>query len=83
MQIESQVMAEQVQTRNGIEYVTVTCMERGASPLLQMFDYTLRDEEKEHKGKLIGKNVLLKVNTIRAIFSGRPQMSGSLALLAK
>ena len=83
MQIESQVMTEQVQIRNGIEYVTVTCMERGVSPLLQMFDYTLRDDEKEHKGKLVGKNVLIKVSTIRGIFSGRPQMSGTLTVQAK
>jgi len=81
MIIKANVLAEDVQSRDGKEYVTVTCMEQGASPLLQMFDYSLREDEKSHKGKLIGKAVELQVNTIRAIFSGRPQLSGHLSLV--
>lgn len=78
MKIEALVMAEDVQVREGVEYVTITCMERTPEPLLQMFDYGLREEEKLHKGKLLGKEVSLRVNTIRAIFAGRPQMQGRL-----
>ncbi|HEY1663075.1 MAG TPA: hypothetical protein VGI03_11710 [Verrucomicrobiae bacterium] len=80
MFIKAQVLAEDTQTRDGVEYVTVTCMESGPKPLLQMFDYGLRADEKQHKGKLVGKLVELQVNTIRAIFSGRPQMSGHMEL---
>lgn len=78
MRIEATVVAEDAQVRNGIEYVTITCMERGTEPLLQMFDYSLREDERLHKGKLMGKPVAIQVQTIRAIFAGRPQMSGRL-----
>lgn len=80
MFIKAQVLAEDVQTRDGIEYVSVTCRELDDKPLLQMFDYSLRQDEKQHKGTLTGKTVGLQVANIRAIFSGRPQMSGHLVL---
>jgi hypothetical protein len=83
MEIQATVLAEDVRSKDGIEYVSVTCMEASPKPLLQMFDYGLRREELLHKGKLVGKTVKLHVNTIRAIFSGRPQMSGTLELIAK
>lgn len=83
MEIKALVLAEDTREKDGVEYVTVTCMESSPKPLLQMFDYGLRQEEKLHKGKLLGKQVTLHVNTIRAIFSGRPQMSGSMELATK
>lgn len=78
MKIEALVLAEDVQTRDGVEYVSCTCMERGTDPLLQMFDYSLREDERVHKGKLLGKELVIRVNTIRSIFAGRPQMQGKL-----
>lgn len=78
MTLSATVLAESVQTRDGKEYVTVTAMEASPKPLLQMFDYTLRDDERDHKGKLVGKTVELQVETVRAIFAGRPQLSGHL-----
>lgn len=83
MKIEAQVLAEDVQVRDGVEYVTATCMERGLEPLLQMFDYSLREDERMHKGKLLGKPIVIKVQTIRAIFAGRPQLSGRLVSVGK
>jgi len=80
MEIQAQVLAEDSRVSNGIEYVSVTCMEASPKPLLQMFDYSLRKEEMPHKGKLLGKHVKLQISSIRAIFSGRPQMSGTLEL---
>jgi len=78
MEIKAMVLAEDAQVKDDIEYVTVTCMETGSNPLLQMFDYGLRPDEKQHKGKLVGKNLVVQIKTIRAIFAGRPQMQGSL-----
>jgi uncharacterized protein (UPF0218 family) len=83
MKLTAQVLAEDVQSRDGVEYVTATCMETGTNPLLQMFDYGLRREEMSHKGKLVGKSVELQIKTIRAIFSGRPQMVGTLLTISK
>ena len=83
MQVKAEVLAEDSRTKDGVEYVTLTCRELDAKPLLQMFDYGLRKEELEHKGKLLGKTVNIQVNNIRAIFSGRPQFSGSMAVPAK
>jgi len=80
MKINATVLKEVSQTRNGIEYVQIVCLESGPEPLLQMFDYSLREDEKIHKGKLEGKQVVLQVDTIRAIFAGRAQMSGRMAL---
>jgi len=80
MKLEAMVLAESVDIREGREWVTITCMERNAQPLLQMFDYGLREDEKIHKGKLVGKAVSLQVTTIRSIFGGRPQMTGHLEL---
>jgi len=80
MEILAKVLAESSQEKDGKEYVQVTCMEENAKPLLQMFDYSLRQDEKAFKGKLVGKLVKLTVTNIRAIFAGRPQMSGSLEL---
>lgn len=76
MVLQVQVLAENARTHNGVEYVTVTALEIGPTPLLQMVDYGLRDEEKSHKGKLVGKSVRLQVENVRAIFSGRPQLTG-------
>ncbi|HEY5296868.1 MAG TPA: hypothetical protein VIK59_02990 [Verrucomicrobiae bacterium] len=83
MEIQAEVLAEDVRRKDDVEYVTVTCREIASKPLLQMFDYGLRREEMHHKGKLVGKTVKLHVNTIRAIFAGRPQMSGVLELSVK
>jgi len=80
MKLEATVLAETVQVRDGVEYVTLTCMEMSTSPLLQMFDYGLRAEEKALKGTLIGKQVQLQVDTIRALFAGRPQMVGRMTV---
>jgi len=81
MNVRCLILAENVNTRDGVEYVTVTGMEQGVKPLLQMFDYTLTKTELEHKGKLVGKIVELQVETIRAIFSGRPQFNGHLTVV--
>jgi hypothetical protein len=84
MNIKAQVLAEDVQVRDGVEYVTVTVMELDANPLLQMFDYGLRQDERPiYKGKLVGKTVKLQIQTIRAIFAGRPQMQGHLVEVLK
>lgn len=83
MVIQAEVMAEDAQTRDGVEYVSVTCRELDANPLLQMFDYGLRRDEMQHKGKLMGKKVKLQITNIRAIFSGRPQMAGHLLEVLK
>jgi hypothetical protein len=82
MELKATVLAEDVQTRDKIEYVTVTCLEQSEKPLLQMLDYGLRNEELSHKGKLVGKSVNLHIQNIRAIFSGRPQCSGHLTVVA-
>lgn len=78
MLLNLQILAENVQTRNNVEYVTVTGMETGPTPLLQMVDYGLREEEKPLKGKLVGKTISIQVESVRALFSGRPQLSGRL-----
>ena len=82
MVIKAEVVAEEVQARDGIEYVQLTCREIATEPLLQMFDYGLRQDELQHKAKLVGKLVELHVKTIRAIFAGRPQFSGRLVVAA-
>jgi len=76
MQIIGQVLQESCQTRDGVEYVTVACMEQGDHPLLQVWDYTLRRDELSNKGLLVGRSVTVRVETIRSIFSGRPQFQG-------
>jgi len=78
MQIFMTVLREEVRKVESTEYVTLTGLEEGTTPLLQMIDYTLRTEEHEHKGKLVGKKVKIQVESIRAVFSGRPQLSGRL-----
>lgn len=80
MQLVATVLAEDTQVRDNVEYVTITCIETGDAPLLQTFDYSLRADERIHKGKLCGKQVMLHVNTIRSIFSGRPQMVGRMQI---
>jgi len=72
------VLKEDSRVKDGVEYVTATVMEQGANPLLQMVDYGLRQEEKVHKGKLLGKTLKIQVDNIRSIFSGRPQISGNI-----
>jgi len=69
-------LAESGRTHDGVEYLTATLLETGPTPLLQLMDYGLREEEKHHKGKLQGKTIELQVETIRALFSGRPQLAG-------
>lgn len=83
MVTDSQVLAENVQTRDGVEYVSVVCMESSATPLLQMFEYGLRADEKTYKGQLLGKRIKLKWENIRAIFGGRPQVSGKILEILK
>jgi len=83
MRIEATVLAEDARASGGVEYVTITCMERGDEPMLQMFDYTLRENEKELKGKLKGKAVSLVVANVRSVFNGRPQFSGKLIVAGK
>jgi len=76
MQLKLRILAESSRTYNGVEYTTATGMESGPSPLLQMVDYGLREEEKQHKGKLVGKEIVVRVEFIRDMFSGRPQCVG-------
>jgi len=83
MQIKVQILSQSAQIRNGVEYVTVTGMEIGEQPLLQMVDYTLRPEESNHKGALLGKSVKLQVECVRALFAGRPQLSGRILEVSK
>jgi len=78
MQIKMQVLSENSRESGGKVYHSVTGMEAGTSPLLQMLDYSLTQDEFAHKGKLHGKVITLQVENIRAIFSGRPQLSGKL-----
>lgn len=80
MKIKAVVLAEDMQVRDGVEYVSITCMEQGENPLLQMFDYGLREEERIHKGKLLGKSVELQVSTIRSLYAGRPQTIGHMTV---
>jgi len=81
MTFTGKVLAENCSTRDGIEYVTVTALESGMTPLLQMCDYTLRREEMTHKGKLLSKEIAVQVESIRSIFGGRPQLVGKLTVL--
>jgi len=83
MNLKMQVLNEDVRVVKNIEYVTVTGMELGEKPLLQMFDYGLRQEEMSHKGKLVGKQIEIHVESIRNIFSGRPQFSGKILSVVK
>lgn len=76
MVIKLNVIAENSRENKGVEYTTVTAIEVGPTPMLQMVDYGLRQEEAAHKGKLVGKVVTLHCEGVRAIFSGRPQLSG-------
>jgi len=79
MLLQLTILAETVQVREGREFVTVTGIEQGTAPMLQMVDYTLKaDEAAQHKGKLVGKGVSLHVESVRALFSGRPQLNGRL-----
>jgi hypothetical protein len=82
MKIKALVQDVDIRQSDGKEYVTVTCSEIGEDKLLQMFDYNLRQEEAPLKATLAGKEVEIVVKTIRAIFSGRPQLVGRLTLLA-
>jgi len=76
VQLTATVLAETTQNSRGIEYHTLTALEAGPAPLLQMIDYTLRPEEAAHRGKLVGKVIVLQVESIRSLFSGRPQLAG-------
>jgi len=70
------VLNETTQNSSGREFVTVTGIEQGPKPLLQMVDYGLRADELAHKGKLVGKVVTIQVESVRALFAGRPQLVG-------
>lgn len=78
MILDMTVLAETSQVRDGIEYTQLSALEVGGSPLLQVCDYSLTADETSHKGKLVGKVIRIQVNTIRSIFSGRPQFSGKI-----
>jgi len=78
MQLQAKVLKEDCRVAEGVEYVSVTLLEDGPSPLLQMIDYSLAVEEKVHKGKLLGKTLKIQVENIRSIFSGRPQTTGKI-----
>jgi len=78
MQLQIQVLKESSRQNQNVEYVTITGMESGPEPLLQMVDYNLREDEKPYKGKLVGKVVAVQVENIRALFGGRPQLVGKI-----
>lgn len=78
MILDMTVLAETSQVKDGVEYVQLSALESGATPLLQVCDYSLAPDETGHKGKLVGKVIRIQVNTIRSLFSGRPQMSGKI-----
>lgn len=79
MMIRMEVMSEDSRSSGGKEYCSITGREVGTkTPLLQFLDYSIRDEEKQHRGKLVGKTVEIHVEQIRAIFAGRPQLTGKI-----
>lgn len=82
MNIKLTVLKEDSRMSGNVEYVTVTGMEQDKNPLLQMLDYSLRADEREHKGKLVGKVIVVQVDNIRAIFAGRPQLSGKIVTVS-
>lgn len=62
----------------------VTCIEQpGPDALSNTFDYGLAETEKVHFGKLTGKTVDVIVETVAAIFSGRPRFRGRLEVNGK
>jgi hypothetical protein len=81
MKIKALVQDVEVREVDGREFVTATCSEIGDDKLLQMFDYNLREDETPLKGKILNKEVEIVVKTIRAIFSGRPQLVGRMTVL--
>lgn len=76
MTVKLTVLKEDARQKDGVEYLTVSGLEAGPTPLLQVLDYGLRADESQHKGKLLGKSLELQVESIRAIFAGRPQLTG-------
>lgn len=77
MVIKCVVDKEDVRVSEGTEYITATCREVLTDhPMLQFFDYSLRDNERHLKGKLVGKTLTIVWENVRAIFAGRPQVSG-------
>ena len=76
MVVKLTVLKEDARSSNGVEYVTCTGLEASDKPMLQMLDYGLRRDEFQHKGKLLGKVLELQVETVRDVFSGRPQLTG-------
>jgi len=78
MQIQATVLKEETRVADGVEYVTVTCLEDSPTPLLQMVDYSLSLEERVHKGKLMGKKIKIQVDNFRSIFAGCQQATGTL-----
>lgn len=81
--IKAEVLQEDCQVSKGVEYPQVTVRELGDSPLLQMVDYGLRRDEAHLKGKLRGKVVEIRIDTVRSIFAGRPQVAGMLLNVGK
>jgi len=76
MKIRVQTIAENVQRKGNDEYVSIVCIEVGVSPLQQMLEFALRDDDLKHKGQLVGKELELQITSIRDVFCGRPQTAG-------
>ena len=83
MKFKMEISGEDSRVSNGIEYVTVSGREVDPVPLQQFVEYGLRQEEKEHKGKLVGKIVTIQVSDIGQIFHGRPRLSGKIIEMGK
>lgn len=78
MRIKLAVVKEDRREKDGVEYLTVTGTEVGPYAMLQFLDYGLRQDEKIHKGKLMGKTIEIQVEQVRDVFGGRPQLVGSI-----
>jgi len=64
------------------EYLSATVIETGADKtLLQHLEYSLDQSERELKGKLLGKQVEIRVVDIQDGFHGRPRIYGSLRVV--
>lgn len=76
MLVTCKVIEESARLNDGVEYVSASCMEQGEHMLLQFFDYNLRADEAHLKGKMKDKSFVIRWETIRSIFGGRPQVQG-------
>lgn len=82
MQIKIKVQSENIRPYNGKEYVTATGMEDDATPISQLLDYQLREDEMLHKGKLVGKVIRVQVTECPQIFHGRLRIDGKILEVA-